>query len=574
MKLLLVYLSNAKRHYTFSHFVQLLDKSKNKKDFKLLILIDSDGMDFYYEELKKVDIQHQIQLFCYADNYIWKLRYANDIATESNIPYMMKCDNDVFLTADTFDFMFDNLDKLNDKHLTIGPVLSSGIPTVEYFLEQYMDPSSADIVRQKFLQTTFFDRDHTCYKQLNAHTIYANNWDKKLFFENLKNTVYPLRGIHPIRINNDAIHFVNQYILDNKQKFYDNNPKDIIYDDNSPYLCNTLFCIRTDVYKKILFDNSLFQDSYDEVPLNKYAWNNNMNHLFIKNGFGIHMLYNWNEEYLKYEEIFCEKFFNNNTDDNKFFSNSNEITTTIEGDPDFINVLTGQLSLFKNDSVQYLDELLKIVSSNKSGIEIGGTSPPGLRIYENAASMDNVNFAFNTTWSDNTNIYNYFQDKVGKTFIADATDLSIINDSKYDFLFACHVFEHIANPLKAFKEFLRVTDDKGFIVFVLPDKNRCFDNKRKFTEFSTILSQYEKNVEENDLFSLPEILANHDMALDTPAGTFEDFIRRSLNNFDNRCLHHFVYSEKLVRDICDFFKCKFVHTLSNGLDMWFIIQKL
>ena len=326
-----------------------------------------------------------------------------------------------------------------------------------------------------------------------------------------------------------------------------------------------------------------------------------MNHLFIKIGFGIHMLYNWNEEYLKYEEIFCEKFFNNNTDDNQFFSTPNEITTIEEKaespkatspfrhsplerpkgvpldyncDPAFINVLTGQPSLFKNDSVQYLDELLKLVSSNKSGIEIGGTSPPGLRIYENAASMDNVNFAFNTTWSDNTNIYNYFQDKVGKTFIADATDLSIISDSKYDFLFACHVFEHIANPLKAFKEFLRVTDDNGFIVFVLPDKNKCFDNKRKLTEFSTILSQYDKNVEENDLFSLPEILANHDIALDTSAGTFEDFIRRSLNNFDNRCLHHFVYSEKLVRDICDFFKCKFVHTLSNGLDMWFIIQKL
>ena len=570
MKLLLVYLSNAKRHYTFRHFINLLDKSKNKKDFKLLILIDSDDKNFYYEELKKVDIQHDIRMFCYADNYIWKLRYANDIATEFNIPYMMKCDNDIFFTADTFDFMFDNLDKLNDKHLTIGPVLSSGIPTVEYFLEQYMDPSSADIVRQKFLQTTFFDRNHTCFKQLNAHTIYANNWDKKSFFENLKNTVYPFRGIHPIRVNNDAIHFVNQYILDNKQKFYDNNPKEIIYDDNSPYLCNSVFCIRTDVYRKILYDYSLFQDAYDEVPLNKFSWNNNMNHLFIKNGFGIHMLYNWNEDYLKYEEIFCDKFFNN-TYTNTFLNN--DITNLIN--PDFVNVLTNLPSQYKNDSVEYLAELLQNVSYNKYGIEIGGISiHTGLRIYENASCMDNINFSLNNTWSNNNEVYNYFQDKTGQTFIAEATDISIIHDKKYDFVFASHVLEHIANPLKAFKEFMRIISDDGYIVLVLPDKNCCFDHRRKYTEFTTILSQYDKNVGEDDLSTIIDVLQNHDLTRDSPeVGTFEDFVRRTLNNYENRCLHHFVYSEKLVQDFCGFFNCKLIHSITNGLDMWFIIQK-
>ena len=61
----------------------------------------------------------------------------------------------------------------------------------------------------------------------------------------------------------------------------------------------------------IIWNQSLYVDAFEEVPLNKYAWINNMNHLFIKNGFAIHMYYNWKYNHMSYEEDFCNKFFNN-----------------------------------------------------------------------------------------------------------------------------------------------------------------------------------------------------------------------------------------------------------------------
>ena len=83
----------------------------------------------------------------------------------------------------------------------------------------------------------------------------------------------------------------------------------IICDNNSPYLCNSIFCIKTDNYRKIIDNKSLYVDSFEEVPLNKFSWINNMNHLFVENGFAIHMYYNWKANHINFEKEFCDKFF-------------------------------------------------------------------------------------------------------------------------------------------------------------------------------------------------------------------------------------------------------------------------
>jgi hypothetical protein len=48
---------------------------------------------------------------------------------------------------------------------------------------------------------------------------------------------------------------------------------------------------------------------FDEVPLNKYANNNNKKHVYVKNGFGIHMYYNCHDNHLNLEKQFCNNFF-------------------------------------------------------------------------------------------------------------------------------------------------------------------------------------------------------------------------------------------------------------------------
>lgn len=221
-----------------------------------------------------------------------------------------------------------------------------------------------------------------------------------------------------------------------------------------------------------------------------------------------------------------------------------------------------------------LNNHLCSITENKIGLEIGGPSYSGWAIYSNAVSMDNAIFSKNTVWSVHDTEYKYFQGKTGKVIINDATMLTDIKSGIYDFVFASHTLEHIANPLKALSEWLRVTKDEGHIILILPEKSVCFDHRRQVSSFDRLVKQYINNVQEDDLSTLPEILSNHDLSLDPPAGNFEQFTRRSLNNYDNRCLHHYVYSPDLLKQICHHMRCEFVYTVTNGLDIWFIMKKL
>ena len=93
----------------------------------------------------------------------------------------------------------------------------------------------------------------------------------------------------------------------------------------------------------------------------------------------------------------------------------------------------------------------------------------------------------------------------------------------------------------------------------------CSTHKRNDSQFSTLLSQYEKNVGEDDLSTLLEILINHDLSMEPHAGNLETFAKRSLDNFNNRCIHYYGYNDELLHEICRFFKCEFVYNKTQGL---------
>lgn len=222
-----------------------------------------------------------------------------------------------------------------------------------------------------------------------------------------------------------------------------------------------------------------------------------------------------------------------------------------------------------------LENILQHITNNKRGVEIGGPSHcTATVIYQNADTIDNVIFSRETTWSTHSNDdYLYYYYKKGRVIINDAVNITNVQNEVYDFCFSSHCLEHIANPLKAIREWLRIVKNNGYIIIIVPEKNLCFDHKRNYTEFNRLLTQYEKDVGEDDLSTLDEILANHDLSMDPPAGNLEQFRQRSLNNYHNRCLHHFVYSPDLLMQICNYFKCEFVYTQTNGLDIWFVMKK-
>jgi len=211
--------------------------------------------------------------------------------------------------------------------------------------------------------------------------------------------------------------------------------------------------------------------------------------------------------------------------------------------------------------------------NKKIGLEIGGPSPilkkgELLPVYSVAENIDGVNFSGNTLWEgkilqgDN---YNYEEAKTGYQYIGEAIKLSTFVSGKYDFVVLCHSLEHFSNPLKVLEEVTKVLKKTGYILIIVPNKEYTFDHKRMITTIDHLLEDYNANIDEKDLTHLEEILEKHDLSMDIPAGNYEDFQKRSLKNFENRCLHQHVFDLELVSQVFDYFAIKKIYMFTDGM---------
>ena len=95
------------------------------------------------------------------------------------------------------------------------------------------------------------------------------------------------------------------------------------------------------------------------------------------------------------------------------------------------------------------------ITNNKNGVEIGGPSQyTGGVIYENALTLDNVVFSYDTVWQQHSDEYLFNRNKkIGKTFFNDAVNITSINDNTYDFLFC---FTYIRTYSESFESCQRM----------------------------------------------------------------------------------------------------------------------
>jgi SAM-dependent methyltransferase len=192
------------------------------------------------------------------------------------------------------------------------------------------------------------------------------------------------------------------------------------------------------------------------------------------------------------------------------------------------------------------------VFAGKRGLEIGGPSEffiKRLPIYKVALTVDQINFSATTVWSEAANAGPFARVPAlgsGRTVICDGTELRPIADAQYDFVLSCHNLEHIANPLKALAEWTRAIRSDGHLLLIVPNKAGNFDHRRPDTTFEHLLDDQRREMDERDMSHLDEILALHDLGRDPGAGNAASFKARSMLNFENRCLHHHVFSLALA----------------------------
>lgn len=216
---------------------------------------------------------------------------------------------------------------------------------------------------------------------------------------------------------------------------------------------------------------------------------------------------------------------------------------------------------------------------NKFGLEVGGPSAlfkTVLPLYQLVGGLDGVNFSTDTIWEGRINAgenFNYLDNRSGRQFIADATDLNEIASESYDFLLSSNCLEHVANPLKALMEWKRVLKPGGALILVLPNKESNFDHRRPFSKFEHLLDDFTRNIGEDDLTHLDEILALHDLPMDPPAGDLEHFRKRSLKNFENRTLHHHVFDVPLIEEVLDYAGFEILDMTTTRTDFFALAAK-
>ena len=221
-------------------------------------------------------------------------------------------------------------------------------------------------------------------------------------------------------------------------------------------------------------------------------------------------------------------------------------------------------------SISYLKQpakrkMIQLAATFKGqeGIEVGGPSAffsfkSAFPIYLYANKIDGINFSNNTLWEGKIkegSLYTYYKNKKGYQFISEASHLKEIKEGVYDFVLSCHSLEHVANPIKALKDWSRVMKSKGRLVLVLPDKEFTFDNIRPLTTLSHLIEDYKNNTTEEDSTHFEEVIALHDFKHDAFVQSKDQLTKRTKLNIENRAVHHHVFNLDLVKELlmhCDF----------------------
>jgi hypothetical protein len=287
---------------------------RNKDEIKVHIL--ATGHDafggktepIYYkccEDLRQSGIDTEINITTGHRNYMQKIEYAQTIDGE----YAFSMDEDLWMSETVIDWMMDNAGEiLDDKvNLAISPVISNGIPTCDLFIQDFMTTEQKAELDQLIKDTHIPNIWGANYEHLNEATTKAKRWDYSLFYELVRKVNHHFKGIHPVRINFALNKRINEMVLENWDKLI-NVPYKSLYPDprNLPYLCNSVFMIKSDTWRKIIADKSLFRDDFDEVPLNLYREKQGLNWVFVRNGYCLHMIYNTVSQH-EYEHEFTTK---------------------------------------------------------------------------------------------------------------------------------------------------------------------------------------------------------------------------------------------------------------------------
>jgi SAM-dependent methyltransferase len=187
-------------------------------------------------------------------------------------------------------------------------------------------------------------------------------------------------------------------------------------------------------------------------------------------------------------------------------------------------------------------------------IEIGGLSPTFMEsgvlpIYPVVRSVDHVDFASEIRWNGVPDVVEPTLppgSPSGHKVVAEATDLHGVPDETYDAVLSSHCLEHVADPLRALREWRRVCTPNGVLCLIVPHRDGAFDWKRPVTSIGHLRDDAAAGVGEDDETHFQETLLLHDLRRDRRNAPRSNFEARVADNLRLRGVHHHVFDLSLA----------------------------
>lgn len=180
------------------------------------------------------------------------------------------------------------------------------------------------------------------------------------------------------------------------------------------------------------------------------------------------------------------------------------------------------------------------------GIEFGAASNPfpcsGFADIEYADLFDN--FSEESPYFNNGSYLNEFVKCKYKTSIEDMIG---IRDSSQDFIIACHVIEHVRNPLGAIEKAWTKLKPGGKLILLVPHRDLTFDAARELTSLDHLVLDYKRPLRERDFLHFVEF---YEKAFVSP-NPFEVANREFNNKYSD--IHYHTWNEDSFLQMVTYF---------------------
>jgi SAM-dependent methyltransferase len=193
---------------------------------------------------------------------------------------------------------------------------------------------------------------------------------------------------------------------------------------------------------------------------------------------------------------------------------------------------------------RYLDDL--------NGIEIGGSAHNAF----NLPRCINVDYSGSMNTIFKKAEYELCGEKMPVDVIADGCELPF-TDEQYDYVISSHTIEHIFDPIKAIKEWLRVIKHGGYVFTIAPLRDQVPGENRPITKLDELIKRHEGLLKPENIkmFDNQQVLVQDD-------GLPVEYVSEILANHETG--HFTVFDINLFVEMCEWIGgCKVVKRMDK-----------